>query len=167
MARKERGKKLVARLLQNIRGWIWHIFWQSVGFSRMARGRTNLDGYLLTHTVFCCRLPNFPSFSHSRKWYTAARFTLRELSSSARELVASHSSPYPPRYCIVLYCIKAVAHVAAWQKQARVLQYRATSLRSSRPPTLLVISLVILPPTYPCTPRRATKIGPRIVLFTE
>lgn len=112
---EKREEKRVVRLLQNIRGWIWHILWQSVGFSRMARGRTNLDGYLLTHTAFCYHTELSLACTRIRK------YNLRQPSSSG-------SLPLISTLSTVLYCIKAAARVAAWQKQAHDLPRRALGL---------------------------------------
>lgn len=150
---EKREEKRVVRLLQNIRGWIWHILWQSVGFSRMARGRTNLDGYLLTHTAFCYRTEL--SLACTRGC---------ECNLLTNSLPPAHclSSPPSRQYCIVL----KPRLVLRLDKSRRTTYPGVHSVSSS----ILPLSIpsphrVILPP--PCTrstPWRAAESRTRCII---
>lgn len=86
----------------------------------MARGRTNLDGYLLTHTAFCYRTELSLAYTRARKY-----------NRLANSLPPAHylSSPPSRQYCIVL-------------KPRLVLR-----LDKSRRTTYPAVSSSILPPS--------------------
>lgn len=151
---EKREEKRVVRLLQNIRGWIWHILWQSVGFSRMARGRTNLDGYLLTHTAFCYRTELSLAYTRARKY-----------NHLANSLPPAHylSSPPSRQYCIVL----KPRLVLRLDKSRRTTYPVAHSGSSSIFPPVLSSSLRNSPATVHAQYPVVLQSPEHAVLFTE
>lgn len=92
--REKRGEAGSKALAKHTRLNLTHPLAVCWVFQDTPRGRTNLDGYLLTHTAFC-----YPYRTFSRLHSRPRVLPPRQLSSSAAHYL---SSPPSRQYCIVL-----------------------------------------------------------------